>query len=501
MTQPRAVLYLRLSAVVDDSTSIVRQEADLRAEAQRRGWRIVDVLVDAATSGRKTRAKAEQAVQAIADGSADVLAVWKLDRFTRQGWDGLGALSRALDQRPEALFLALQDGLSSDQSAFRLIAGVLSEVARSEADNAAARIKSSIAHRKTVAGKYAGGSAVPFGYRSAPAEDGVGRVLVIDPGEADIVREVARRLLDGGESLTAIARDVAQRGIPTSKSPARRAIRSGADPEGLDRGIWRPSTVRNIWTSDHLAGRVAHHGDFIKDADGLPATVWPPVIDLSTLDALRRRMNWQPRPGSPASKYFIPATERQPQRRRAARLLSGLAYCAHCDGKMYVTTSSGKPVYACKSSRNGIECPSPKVDALALEQFVTAEFLAAVGSANEVETTEETTGADVSAQLAEVDALIRETANRMTDDDADVTALSARLGTLKATRATLKATPVTTRTISRPTGRTLAQAWAGAELDIDTQRRLLLGAVDHVAVSPANRGARVAGRARVMWSS
>lgn len=160
-----AVLYLRLSAVVDDSTSLVRQEKDLRAEAKLRGWDVLAVLADEGISGRKSRAKATEAVRMLAEAEADVLAVWKLDRFTRQGWDGLGELTKALDDRSHkalkrlcapALFVALQDGLTSDQSAFRMIAGVLSEVARSEADNAAKRITNSIAYRKTQTHKYAG---------------------------------------------------------------------------------------------------------------------------------------------------------------------------------------------------------------------------------------------------------------------------------------------------------------------------------------------------------
>ncbi|YP_010677687.1 serine integrase [Arthrobacter phage Phives] len=472
--KPRAVLYLRLSAVVDDSTSIDRQERDLRAHAERQGWAVERVLVDEGISGRKARAKAAEAVRLIADDEADVLAVWKLDRFTRQGWDGLGALSRALDARKRdgkpALFVALQDGLTSDQSAFRLIAGVLSEVARSEADNTAARIKSSITYRKLTTSKYTGGAAVPFGYRSIPAPDGVGRVLIHDPEEAAIVREVSARLLEGVEPLSRIAADLQARGIPTSKSPARRALRSGEPADGLDPGLWRSSTLRSLFTSDLLLGRVKHHGDLIRDADGLPASVWPPLLDLATLEALRARLGAS---GAP-----------QARKGRASRLLSGLAYCAVCESRMYVTTSSGRPIYACASSWNSGSCPSPKINAIGLEDHVAVRFLAFAGDWPEVETIVETDATATDASLREVEAALREASGHMLDDGADVAALAARIGVLKARRAELRALPASSTSRTVLTGRTLAEAW-GETGDETVKRSLLLEALDSVTVAPA----------------
>jgi DNA invertase Pin-like site-specific DNA recombinase len=479
-TAPKAVLYLRLSAVVEDSTSLDRQEKDLRAHAERQGWNVVAVLVDEGISGRKARAKATAAVQMIADGTADVLAVWKLDRFTRQGWNGLGALSEALDARKAsgspAFFVALQDGLTSEQAAFRLIAGVLSEVARTEADNAATRVRSSISHRKTSANKYAGGAAVPFGYSSVPAPDGVGRVLVHNPQEAAIVREVADRVLAGIEPLSRIAADLQAQGVYTSKSPARRARNAGEPTEGLEPGLWRASTLRSLFTSDLLLGRVVHHGDLIRDADGLPASVWPPLVDLATLEALRKRLGTAPRRG--AEK---PAPT--PRKGRAARLLSGVAFCAECGEKLYVTTSSGKAIYACKSSWNSIECPSPKINAEALENFVSERVLAVAGEWPEVETTTSADASATEASLREIEAALREASAAMLDDSADVGALAARIGTLKTRRAELRDTPANVTTTTRPTGRTLADVWAADESP-DWRRSVILWALDHVTVAP-----------------
>ena len=495
----RAVLYLRLSAVVDDSTSLARQEKDLKAHAARNGWDVVAVLVDEGISGRKARAKAAEAVQMIADGGADVLAVASLDRFTRQSWDGIGALSRALDARKSsgkpALFAALRDGLTSDQSAFRLVAGVLSEIARSEADNAALRIKSSISHRKTTTNKYAGGAAVPFGYRSIPAPDAVGRVLVHDAAEAAIVREVAHRILAGIEPLSRICADLQAREIPTSKSPARRSLKAGEPADGLERGLWRASTLRSLFTSDLLLGRVVHHGDLIRDADGLPASVWEPVLDLATLEKLRVRLGDLPKAariraqrrellaedsGADVSHLKTTTAARTP---RKARLLSGVAFCAHCGEKMYVTTSNGKPIYACRSSWNSGDCPSPKINAEALEAHVSARVLAVAGSWPEVETDEHADTTATEAALREVEAALREASAAMMDDGVDVAALAGRIGALKTRRTELREIPVAVTKTTRPTGRTLADVWA-ADDSADWRRSVLLWGLDHVTVAP-----------------
>lgn len=206
------------------------------------------------------------------------------------------------------------------------------------------------------------GSAIPYDYRSIPAPDGVGRVLVHDDAE------VAQRLIDGFEPLLALARDLNAREITTSKSPARRAIQKGeptvdADGQPLATGEWRAATFRNLWTADTLLGRVVHHGDFIRDADGLPAEVWPPSLTRSEVDAIRRRLNWKPRPGSAATKrWHAPVPAAKPQRKRESRLLSGVAFCAECDGKMYVTRSL--------NARDPVDTQSPKLVLASLGLFV-----------------------------------------------------------------------------------------------------------------------------------
>lgn len=496
---PRALLYLRLSSVTEDSTSIARQEADLRAHATRQGWDVVDVLVDEGISGRKARAKATEAVRRLADDEADVLAVWKLDRFTRQGWDGLGELSRALAAREAAgrpaLFAALQDGLTSDQAAFRLIAGVLSEVARSEAENAAKRVKNSIQYRRTVTHKVASGSA-PFGYRSVPAPDGVGRVLVLDADEVPIVRDVAERLAEGVESVASILRDLQGGDVPTGRSAARRERQRGGDWEELERGRWTATAIRRIWTSDALLGRQRHGGDVVRGGDGLPLQVWPPLLDVATLEAVRRRFGLA----------RVNNVDREP-RHRASRLLSGVAYCGDCGGKMYVNSSKDgrRAGYRCTAGGNTpTVCRNPRMNAEDLERIVSGAVLSVAGAWPEVEEVRVSSSQATEAALAEVEVAIREATAALVEDGADGPALLHHIETLKSRRTELKALPRTTGVEYRATGRTLAEAW-DAEEDVARRRMVLLRAIDSVEVIPTTPEGRYCtpneDRVVIRWNS
>jgi site-specific DNA recombinase len=459
----RAVLYLRLSSLDDASTSISRQENDLRAHADREGWDVVRVLTDDGISGRKARANATEALRMLRDGDADVLAVWKFDRWSRQGLAAVADLVATLDAVPTSRFVALADGLRSDQPAWRIIASVLAEVARMEADNTATRVRSSIAALKT-ARRFPGG-VVPFGYRTAPAPDGPGRILEVAPAEAAVVREVADRILSG-ESLTRLAVDLNARGIPTTRSAYRRAAAEGRPVDDLERGRWKATTIRVVWSGDHLLGRVVHKGAPLTDDAGLPLRVWDPILDLATLTRLRARL----------------AGNGKARRVRAARLLSGVVYCAHCGRKCYVRSSNGYAIYGCPASGYGDPCPQPRITAQGLEDHVAGQFLAIVGDWPEVEEVEVVTDPGTAESLGEIEAALHEATAALMGDDADVPALLARVEMLKGRRAELRALPASVSTEVRPTGRSLRAAWNATD-DVDRRRALLLEAMDSVEIS------------------
>ncbi|MEU0814189.1 recombinase family protein [Streptomyces mirabilis] len=87
----------------------------------------------------------------------------------------------------------------------------------------------------------------PYGYT------GNGQAII--EKEAEIVREVFRRYLDG-ESPLGIAQDLAARGVTTSKGKT-----------------WQPENVRHLLSSNFVAGVRIHQGEEVGTG------AWPAIID------------------------------------------------------------------------------------------------------------------------------------------------------------------------------------------------------------------------------
>jgi DNA invertase Pin-like site-specific DNA recombinase len=144
---------------------------------------------------------------------------------------------------------------------------------------------------------------------------------VVDPITGPTVREMYRRYADG-DGITAIATDLTRRGVPT--------------PQGAP--VWRSSTIRNlIRNPGHLGQRASRAGHAtIEDA-------WPALVD----ETLWRRV--QARLTDP---------ERTPRGDVGVKhLLSGLAICGVCGGKLAYNTGRNRksdkayPTYICHDRR------------------------------------------------------------------------------------------------------------------------------------------------------
>lgn len=468
MSPRRAVLYTRLSIADENdgtSDSIQRQEADLRQFAESEGLDVVRVLADDGLSGRKARDNADTALRMLDEGEADTLLVWKLDRWTRQGISAMGRLVDVLDRNdPRAEFIAFKDNLRSTQSAWRLTAAVLSEMARTEADNTALRVSAAIRANQQ-AGRFKGGT-VPFGYRPAPAPDGRGRTLILHAPEVAIIKRMAAWVLDG-RTISSLVDVLAREGIPTTRSPHRFATIRGDDPTGLSKGVWSWPAIASILTGDAVLGRVSvsrlidgkKHWSLVLGADGLPLQAFPAAIDADTSTKLRARIK--------DTKVATGKPRRVP---RQARLLSGLLFCGVCGSKLWVTVRSNRPTYTCARKAGGV-CPGPNMGAELAERAFTEQFLDDRGHWPDARVEEVVTNPETAEALASVQAAIDQTTAQLARDDSDDDALVLTLRTLKGRRAELQATPATITRRLVPTGRTIAEAWADAD---DFARRDLL---------------------------
>src|SRR5688572_706016 len=86
----RAVVYTRISQDRNgEGAGVARQEADARALAKVRGWTITSVIEenDSSAAGKRSRPGFERLMQAVEDGSTQVVIAWALDRLTRNRRD------------------------------------------------------------------------------------------------------------------------------------------------------------------------------------------------------------------------------------------------------------------------------------------------------------------------------------------------------------------------------------------------------------------------------
>ncbi len=489
------MLYLRLSRKTEASTSIVRQNEELLALAEREDWDVVLTLTDDGKSGGKQREKAQHALAMLHGGEVDILAVYAVDRWSRMGIGEAGPIIAAVDASG-GRFVAARESIDSgaDPDYWKLRLAFSLDTAEKERRNTIARVASSQRYLKE-AGYWAGGR-VPFGYAAvAHPENPSKRTLVVREREAEVVRELARRLADG-ELPSRLAMELTDRGIPTATSGFRRAETltiAGrpipADLDTEDRGYWHTQSIQTIMTGDTLLGRrhewvVSRTRDdsgmmrekktalrTMRDETGAPRQWWPAILTPAELEAVRAHVNNPDDRG----KY----RPRLQQRQKATRLLSGLAVCASCGHTLYAITrrtrdgQTPRTDYRCNANTSLCR-EKATVGADLLEAFVIAHHLAEFG---DLEVLAETTKTDAlaahEAALADVLAAIRE-ATALLAEDATPERFTA-LQALQARRDGLLDSPPPTETVHTRTGRTHAQEWelAASTGDMPYQRELL----------------------------
>lgn len=307
--------------------------------------------------------------------------------------------------------------------------------------------------------------------------------VTIDPVAAEVIREVARRILadeTGKITCSTEAARLTREGIPAPDD--RRAQLYGRAVEG---GPWNSKSVKHILCSEAALGYLMHGGRPVTK-DGRPVRIAEPLWDRATRDAL------------------IAATAVKRTRDRAPKgiyLLSGIAFCGNCGARLYMTSRHpGRGgAYGCTARVRGIpasaDCkPAPAMSTTAMDAVVSEWFLARYG-AGEVMMKVYDPGTGHASQVRELEA----TRGRLRDDRnaglydsaedaewyrAEYTRIGDEIAALKA----LKERKPGMRTVS--TGRTIAQDWENAD---DARRREMLAEFEvRVVLHPTGHAPRVA---------
>ncbi|GAA3884630.1 hypothetical protein GCM10023084_41880 [Streptomyces lacrimifluminis] len=208
------------------------------------------------------------------------------------------------------------------------------------------------------------------GYRKAPHPSGSGWCLTPDPESTTVVRTIVEEV-HAGLSLIAIARKLNETGalVPRDRHAQLQGRPLGGRRHGRDfeRFRWTSGTLSKVLRSPSLMGHRVHQRQTVQtvhDATGAPVLIGPPLLTESAFHLLQA---------------VLLARSNGTRRKRwtANALLTGVAHCAGCKGRMYFALRKGYPYgdYGCRATARGDVCPAPSsVRSDWLEEYVLSHY-------------------------------------------------------------------------------------------------------------------------------
>ena len=207
------------------------------------GWKLVSKHYDdgGLSGGTMERPALKELLEDIRAGRVDVVAVYKIDRLTRSLMD-FARIVEVFD-RHEVSFVSVTQQFNTTTSMGRLTLNVLLSFAQFEREVTAERIRDKIAASKKK-GMWTGGP-VPIGYRAQEKQ------LVVEPAEADVVRQLFRLYLEIG-SVRRLKEKADELGLVTPRRRLRNG-QSGGKPFSRGHLYW-------LLSNPVYAGDVHHQG-------------------------------------------------------------------------------------------------------------------------------------------------------------------------------------------------------------------------------------------------
>ena len=444
-------MYTRISSEAEgDRLGVERQREDCEALAARKGWPVAEVYVDddrSAYSG-KPRPAYRRMLDDISARQIDALVVYNLDRLHRQPRE-LEAFFDITDAAGLRDLATVEGDINLGSHDGRFHARILGAVARKSSDDASRRIKRKNEER-AAQGLPTGGGTRPFGYRPDR--------VTVDPEEAPLVREAARRVL-AGESVRALVGDWNSRAIPTAAG----------------RG-WSVETMRRMLYSARLSAQREHRGEIVAPGK------WEAIITPEETARLRAVLDERTR------------TRSRPVRRY---LLAGLLRCGLCDAPLISRPqANGERRYVCAKGPGQSGCGRMAILAEPVEAHI-AEAVRAHVDAPAVAAADAAAASADAASAAEHDALRAD--RELLDELADLYArrkitMSEWLTARKVIEERIDAAQrrlsrmTTNAAIGQYIGRSEALRAEWPSMPLNRQRSIVSALLDRAVVRPAVRG-------------
>ena len=276
-------------------------EAYVRSQAHE-GWTLLaDRYDDGGLSGASLQRPAlQQLLSDIRAARVDIIVVYKVDRLTRSLAD-FAKLVEEFDAHSVA-FVSVTQSYNTTSSMGRLTLNVLLSFAQFEREVIGERVRDKIAASKRK-GLWVGGP-VPLGYAS------VGKALVVEPEQAEVVRTIYERYLTVG-SIGLLIDDLHQRGISPRRGREREPGATAYENDDQDQAPARPERftlgpLAYILKNRIYVGEIAYKGEVHPGRHA-------PIIERNLFDAVQVRL-------------ADAAIARRTRRRRSSHLLGGKLY-------------------------------------------------------------------------------------------------------------------------------------------------------------------------------
>ena len=448
--QRRAVGVVRISKDRADETSTETQAQSIAKWCDLHGAELSETVEDKGRSAYKAdqrynREGVRRSLQLLRAGAVNTVVVFKVSRIARNARDLLNLVHEI--EELGGTFVSVTEQFDTSNAMGRAMLTIIGALAELESATKSEILCAWQERRRALKQPPTGPR--PYGYRRARNE------LHVIPEEAEIIRELAQRTLDGqsGRSLTMWLRNT--------------------DRVRVHDGRWSTALtqkgITKVLTSPTTAALRDVDGVFIDCSD-----TWEAILDRETWDALR-------------AVLLSPHRGGRPKGGMRTHLLSGLLVCGRddCDGRFQVKLNgsgmrSNGPRYSCVKCAQSLYCED--VESI-VEGTVKDALDPAAWSALRRRGRRHIETHELERQLA--DALARYEGDELTYDE--------WLGVSRKIKRDLSV--VAEQPLELPNVVDPRKEWDS--LNIDQKRLLVTAVMPRIVVMPALRGRRVFDAARV----
>jgi len=345
----RCAIYTRKSTeegLDQDFNSLDAQRESAEAfiqSQQQEGWLCLPDRYDDGgySGGSMDRPALKRLLADIGAGRVDCVVVYKVDRLSRSLLD----FARILETFEEhhVSFVSVTQQFNTATSMGRLILNVLLSFAQFEREMISERTRDKMAAARRK-GKYVGGRPI-LGY------DVVDRKLVVNPSEAEQVRQIFQLYLEH-RSLMPVVKELNRRGWRTKRWTTKKGRTMGGQ-------LFTKNRLYQLLTNHAYVGKVRYKGEIHEGQHQA-------IVDGDLFQQVQATLQQNGRGGAERNKY--------------GALLRGLLRCAACHCTMVPTyTSKGGRryrYYLCRQAqqRGWQSCPVPSVPAGQIEEFVVEQI-------------------------------------------------------------------------------------------------------------------------------